>query len=128
MNRFIAAKQGSDIRMLKAVARVKICQLTQTDFTATQDWDAYVQSLSSADCSMLHREGFTADAIQALKLDDTEKWFMGAACDLADSAIIAVAVADLPETSKLQHVELFDAVYGKHAFSIIACDLQTASV
>ena len=55
MNRFIAAKQGSDITMLKAVARVKICQLTQTDFTATQDWDAYVQSLSSADCSMLHR-------------------------------------------------------------------------
>lgn len=129
MSRFIAAKQCNDIRMLKAVARQKICQLTQLDFSsAMQNWDTSVQSLSSADCRTLHQAGFTSGAIQATKLDNTEKRFMCAACKQADSEMIAIAVADLPQPTKERYTALFDAVFGKHAFSTINDELQGETV
>ena len=56
-------------------------------------------------------------------LDAYEKVHGCAAHEQAD-LLIADAVANLPEAVKQQHIALFDAVYGKHAFDMLEHEMQ----
>lgn len=124
LTQFVAAKQRSDIRKLKVLGRDKILHLTQADSDqAKEDWDAYLQSLSSADYRMLKHAGFTKDVVKATELDNIEKLLMSAACQQADY-MIAAAVTDLPGRDKEQYIDLFEAVYGKQSYDIIDNGLQ----
>lgn len=125
LSRFFGVKHRSNIRVLKACGRRKMCELLQADFSAdhAKGWDQFLMSLTGSDCKTLEAQGFTQDALKGTATNAYEKLHGCATHEQAD-LLIADAVANLPEAVRQQYIALFDAVYGKHAFDMLEHEMQ----